>query len=87
MRLGEYKHTKLPLIPGRDFSGVVSAKGEDVKDIAVGDAVFGVCEAGQEGAYAEKVAAKAAIVAKKPSGLSHVNAAAMAHRPHGDECD
>jgi NADPH:quinone reductase-like Zn-dependent oxidoreductase len=31
VRLGEYKHTKLPLIPGRDFSGVVSAKGEDVK--------------------------------------------------------
>jgi NADPH:quinone reductase-like Zn-dependent oxidoreductase len=47
---------------------VVSAKGEDVKDIAVGDAVFGVCEAGQEGTYAEKVAAKAAIVAKGPSG-------------------
>src|SRR5207302_7155271 len=78
VRLGEHKHTKLPLIPGRDFSGVVSATGEGVKDIAVGDAVFGVCEAGQEGTYAEKVAAKAAIVAKKPSGLSHVNAAALA---------
>ena len=72
VRLGEHKHTKLPLIPGRDFSGAVSATGEGVKDIAVGDAVFGVCEAGQEGTYAEKVAAKAAIVAKKPSGLCHV---------------
>src|SRR5262244_43213 len=67
VRLGEYKHTKLPLIPGRDFSGVVSALGEGVKDIAVGDSVFGVCEAGQEGTYAEKLAIKAAIVAKKPS--------------------
>ena len=33
---------------------------------------------GQEGAYAEKIAIKAAIVAKKPDGLSHVDAAALA---------
>jgi NADPH:quinone reductase-like Zn-dependent oxidoreductase len=66
------------LVPGRDFSGTVSAVGEGVKDIALGDMVFGVCEAGQEGTYAEKVAVKAGIVAKKPSGLSHVNAAALA---------
>jgi NADPH:quinone reductase-like Zn-dependent oxidoreductase len=78
VRLGEYKHTKLPLVPGRDFSGVVSATGADVKDIAVGDAVFGVCEAGQEGTYAEQIAIKAAIVAKKPGDLSHENAAALA---------
>jgi NADPH:quinone reductase-like Zn-dependent oxidoreductase len=78
VRLGEYKHTKFPLVPGRDFSGTVSAVGEGVKDIVMGDAVFGVCEAGQERTYAEKVAVKAGIVAKKPSGLSHVNAAALA---------
>lgn len=78
VRLGEYKHTKFPLIPGRDFSGTVSAVGEGVNDIALGDAVFGVCAAGQEGSYAEKIAVKAEIVAKKPSGLSHVNAAALA---------
>ena len=65
-------------IPVRDFSGVVSAIGEGVKDITVGDAAFGVCEAGQEGTYAEKIAIKAAIVAKKPSDLSHDNAAALA---------
>jgi NADPH:quinone reductase-like Zn-dependent oxidoreductase len=35
VRLGEYKHTKLPLIPGRDFSGVVSAISENAKDIAL----------------------------------------------------
>ena len=78
VRLGDYKHTKFPLIPGRDFSGVVSAVGEGVDDVAVGDAVFGVCAAGQEGAYAEKIAVKAAIVAKKPDDLSHVDAAALA---------
>lgn len=78
VRLGDYKHTKFPLIPGRDFSGIVSAVGEGVKDIAVGDAVFGVCDAGQEGAYAEKIAVKAAIVARKPNDLSHVDAVALA---------
>jgi len=78
VRLGDYKHTKFPLIPGRDFSGVVSAVGEGVEDLAVGDAVFGVCAAGQEGAYAEKIAVKAAIVARKPNDLSHVDVAALA---------
>src|SRR5262249_48551998 len=63
---------------GRDFSGVVGAVGEGVNDIALGDAVFGVLDAGQEGTYAEKVAVKAAIVARKPSTLSHINAAALA---------
>jgi NADPH:quinone reductase-like Zn-dependent oxidoreductase len=78
VRVGQYKQSKLPFALGRDFSGVISAIGEGVADLKVGDAVFGVCDAGQEGAYAEKIAVKAAIVAKKPDGLSHVNAAALA---------
>ena len=44
----------------------------------MGDEVFGVCDVGQEGAYAEKIAIKAAIVAKKTDRLSHVDAAALA---------
>jgi NADPH:quinone reductase-like Zn-dependent oxidoreductase len=78
VRVGQYKQSKFPFALGRDFSGVISAVGEGVTDLKVGDKVFGVCEAGQEGAYAEKIAVKAAIVAKKPAGLSHVNAAALA---------
>jgi NADPH:quinone reductase-like Zn-dependent oxidoreductase len=78
VRAGQYKQSKFPYVLGRDFSGVIGAVGEDVRDFRVGDAVFGVCEAGQEGAYGEKLAVKAAIVAKKPSGLSHVDAAALA---------
>lgn len=78
VRVGQYKQSKFPFALGRDFSGVVSTVGEGVEDLKVGDAVFGVCEAGQEGAYAEKIAVKAAIVAKKPDGLSHINAAALA---------
>ena len=40
--------------------------------------MFGVLETGREGAYAEKIAIGAAIVAKKPAALSHVDAAALA---------
>jgi len=79
-RAGQYaRHSrvKFPQIPGRDFSGVVGATGSGA-DLAVGDAVFGVLDAGREGTYCEKLAVKAAIIAKKPEGLSHVNAAALA---------
>jgi NADPH:quinone reductase-like Zn-dependent oxidoreductase len=44
----------------------------------VGDEVFAVCDVGQEGAYAEKIAIKASIVARKPASISHVDAAALA---------
>jgi NADPH:quinone reductase-like Zn-dependent oxidoreductase len=70
--------SRFPYILGRDFSGVVSAVGEGVTDLRVGDEVFAVCDVGQEGAYAEKIAIKAAIVAKKTPALSHIDAAALA---------
>jgi NADPH:quinone reductase-like Zn-dependent oxidoreductase len=69
---------RFPYILGRDFSGVVSALGDGVSDLRVGDEVFGVCDVGQEGAYAEKIAVKAAIIARKTDDLSHVDAAALA---------
>jgi NADPH:quinone reductase-like Zn-dependent oxidoreductase len=78
VRAGSYGYATFPIVLGRDFSGVVSAVGAGVDDFAIGDAVFGVCEVGQEGGYAEKIAIKAAILAAKPDGLSHVNAAALA---------
>src|SRR5262245_6552666 len=69
---------RFPYVPGRDFSGVVAALGQGVTDFKVGDPVFGVCDVGQEGAYAEKLAIKAAIVARKPDTLSHADCAALA---------
>ncbi|MCC7345877.1 MAG: NADP-dependent oxidoreductase, partial [Variibacter sp.] len=78
VRAGHYGQGKFPLILGRDFSGVVSALGEGVTDLRIGDEVFGVLEGGREGAYAEKIAVGAAIVAKKSAALSHVDAAALA---------
>jgi NADPH:quinone reductase-like Zn-dependent oxidoreductase len=78
VRSAEYSQAKFPLVLGRDFSGLVAATSAGVDDLKVGDAVFGVLEAGREGAYAEKLAIKAAIIAKKPAGLSHIDAAALA---------
>jgi NADPH:quinone reductase-like Zn-dependent oxidoreductase len=75
---GEYANPKFPVIPGRDFSGVVSAVGPGVTDLKVGDEVFGVLEGGRDGTYCEKIAVGAAVVAKKPTGLSHVDATALA---------
>ena len=69
---------EFPYILGRDFSGIIHSVGENVDDSRVGDAVFAVCDVGQEGAYAEKIAIKAAIVARKPDALSHVESAALA---------
>ena len=74
---GRYALNQFPHVLGRDFSGVVSALGADVADFAVGDAVFGVTDQGIEGTYAEKIATKAAIIAKKPDRLSHAEAAAL----------
>src|SRR5262245_10687851 len=78
VRNGDYGTSlKFPYVLGRDFSGTVGAVGEGVTDFKVGDEVFAVLPPGQEGTYAEKVAIKAEYVAKKPAGLSHVDAAAL----------
>ncbi len=74
---GVYKLAKFPHILGRDFSGVVGQVGPGVTDIKAGDEVFGVLDQGIEGAYAEKLAIKADLVAKKPASLSHAEAAAL----------
>jgi NADPH:quinone reductase-like Zn-dependent oxidoreductase len=70
--------SKFPYVLGRDFSGVVASLGSAVSDFTVGDPVFGVLAAGRDGTYAEKVAENAAILCRKPSSLSHIEAAALA---------
>src|SRR3954470_2459317 len=79
MRAGQYGAAiEFPHIPGRDFSGTVTARGPGAEDFRPGDAVFGVCEVPRESAYAEKIAIRQAIVARKPEGLSHVQMASVA---------
>ena len=63
---------------GRDFSGVVAAVGTGAHDFKPGDTVFGVCEVPRESAYAEKIAIRQEIVARKPERLTHVQCAAVA---------
>jgi NADPH:quinone reductase-like Zn-dependent oxidoreductase len=80
VRIGKgapYHRDRFPYILGRDFSGVISAVGPGEVDLSVGDAVFGVTDQGIEGAYAEKIAIKAALLARKPARLAHAEAAAL----------
>lgn len=67
-----------PVVPGTDVSGVVAAVAPDVDDFAVGDEVFGLLRfpSFDGAAYAEYVAAPAAHLAPKPTGIDHVHAAA-----------
>ncbi len=66
-----------PYILGRDFSGVIKFAGSEVNDLIVGEEVFGVCATGQEGAYAEKIAVNAEIIARKPEDISHTVMSAL----------
>ncbi|ALE85282.1 NADPH-quinone reductase [Pseudonocardia sp. HH130629-09] len=70
----------LPLILGTDVSGVVAALGEGVVDFAVGDEVFGMLRFPQPmnaETYADYVSAPATDLARKPTGIDHVHAAAV----------
>src|SRR5690349_20644853 len=65
----------LPWIPGHEFSGLVDQIGSDVAGYAPDDAVFGSTSG--MGSYAEYVAVKAAVIARKPSNLSFEEAASV----------
>jgi len=65
----------LPWIPGHEFSGVVEQIGSDVAGYAPGDAVFGSTSG--MGTYAEYLAVKAAVIARRPSNLSFEEAASV----------
>lgn len=76
MRAGQYGASiSFPHVPGRDFAGVVV---EGAGEFKPGDAVFAVCEVPREGAYAERIAIRESIVARKPEKLTHVQCAAVA---------
>jgi NADPH:quinone reductase-like Zn-dependent oxidoreductase len=67
----------LPLTLGSDLSGEVAALASGVSNMALGDQVFGVTNTQFLGAYAEYAVASAAMLAKKPSSLSYVEAASV----------
>jgi NADPH:quinone reductase-like Zn-dependent oxidoreductase len=79
MRQGLFgPQVKLPAILGYDVSGVVEAKGENVRDFQVGDEVYyAIPHQLGGGANAEYHVANESLVAKKPANLSHKAAAAV----------
>jgi NADPH:quinone reductase-like Zn-dependent oxidoreductase len=64
--------TELPAVLGRDLSGVVEESRAD--SFSEGDEVFGN---GPGGAYSELAAVPGNVLAKKPDGLTHEQAAAL----------
>lgn len=67
----------LPLIPGSDVSGVVEEVGAAVDGFAPGDAVYGATNARFTNGYAEVAPCDASMMAHKPVGLSHIEAASV----------
>jgi NADPH:quinone reductase-like Zn-dependent oxidoreductase len=74
MRTGEPR--LLPVIPGHEFSGEIAALGSGVKDVSVGDLVYGLNDWYRDGAQAEYCVARVADFATKPARIDHVHAAA-----------
>jgi NADPH2:quinone reductase len=72
-RTGLYPQT-LPFSPGNEGAGEVTAVGEGVTDLKVGDRV---AYAGAIGAYATERIAPAAVLVKLPSSISYETGAAM----------
>ncbi len=73
--------TKPPLVPGYDFSGVVTEVGTGAEGCAAGDEVFGhlaYSSKTSQGACAETIVVDAAAVAKKPAGIDQAQAACAA---------
>lgn len=68
---------QLPLTLGWDVSGVVAAVGSQVSQWQVGNAVYSRPDLARNGTYAEFVAIRAGECARKPSTISHVEAASL----------
>jgi NADPH2:quinone reductase len=68
-----------PAILHGDVAGVIEACSDDVKDFKIGDTVYGCAGGlkGSGGALAEYMLADAKLIAKKPTSLSMLEAAAL----------
>lgn len=79
VRRGDYKdYVPLPAITGHDVSGVVEAVGPGVTSFIAGDEVWYTPQIFDgPGSYAEYHVASESIVGKKPTSLSHVEAASL----------
>jgi NADPH:quinone reductase-like Zn-dependent oxidoreductase len=73
----EWLQHRLPMIPGWDVCGVVDEVGKGVSAFKSGDAVYGMLNFKQDGAYAEYVVARAQDLAPPPRSIDQVRAGAV----------
>jgi NADPH:quinone reductase-like Zn-dependent oxidoreductase len=73
----QYFPVTFPYILGRDFSGVVAALGGEVRDLAVGDEIFGMTDVRRGGSHAEFAAVGRDLMTRKPKALTHIEAASL----------
>jgi NADPH:quinone reductase-like Zn-dependent oxidoreductase len=73
----EWPLVRLPAIPSYEVSGVVTEVSPDVDGWRAGDEVYALTPFDRDGAACEYVAVPASVLARKPSSLSHVEAAAV----------
>jgi len=78
----DYRTMRMGIIPkrnifGGDVAGLVEAIGNNIQKFKIGDEVFGDLAEYGYGGFAEYVTAPEFLLALKPSGVSHIDAAAM----------
>jgi NADPH:quinone reductase-like Zn-dependent oxidoreductase len=73
----DWPEGRLPAIPSYEFSGVVSAVGSQVEQVAVGEEVYALTPFERDGAAADYIALAQTLVAPKPRALGHVESAAL----------
>jgi NADPH:quinone reductase-like Zn-dependent oxidoreductase len=71
---------EFPVVLGRDFAGVVEQAGSDVRDLSIGDEVFGfVSGMGptvHDGSWAELIAVPESVATRKPEDIDTASAGA-----------
>jgi NADPH:quinone reductase-like Zn-dependent oxidoreductase len=80
IREGYLRSTRMHTLPhtlGCDVAGTVAASGDQVRDFAVGQAVYAYTSLAREGTYADFVIAKQVEIAAKPAKLDFTEAAAI----------
>lgn len=68
---------RTPIIPSHEVSGTVAALGDRVRDLKIGQDVYGLIEFDRNGAAAQYVTVPAADLAVKPRSVDHIQAAAL----------
>jgi NADPH:quinone reductase-like Zn-dependent oxidoreductase len=69
--------SRTPTIPSHELSGVVTALGDEVAGLAVGDEVYGLVPFDRDGAAADYVCVPTTSLVPRPRTVSHVVAAAV----------